>query len=121
MIYFFLALNLLEINVDYISYIPPRDYYIIDDESEEQMGDIAYQYGDIEKIIDFDAVTETTKVDIGMEIDTITENLKIVSIGDGKTKYKKYIIEQVRQFIQIMQDEGSIVPKAAVRCNCQRL
>ncbi|KAG1143752.1 hypothetical protein G6F37_012418 [Rhizopus arrhizus] len=107
--------------MDYISYIPPSDYYIIDYESKEQMEDVAYQYGDIEKIIDFDAVTETTKVNIGMEIDTITENLKIISIDDGKRKYKKYIIEQVRQFIQIMQDEGTIISKAAVRCNIPRL
>jgi hypothetical protein len=107
--------------MDYISYIPPSDYYTIDDESEEQMEDVAYQYGDIEKIIDFDAVIETTKVDIGMEIDTITENLKIISIDDGKRKYKKYIIEQVRQFIQIMQNEGTTVPKAAVGCNIPRL
>ncbi|KAG2190767.1 hypothetical protein INT47_002952, partial [Mucor saturninus] len=28
-----------KINMDYISYIPPSDYYIIDDESEEQMED----------------------------------------------------------------------------------
>ncbi|GAA5807048.1 hypothetical protein MFLAVUS_000398 [Mucor flavus] len=34
------------------------DYYIIDDESEEQMEDVAYQYGDIEMIIDFDSPTE---------------------------------------------------------------
>ncbi|KAG2191224.1 hypothetical protein INT47_001826 [Mucor saturninus] len=102
--------------MDYISYIPPSDYYIIDDESEEQMEDVAYQYGDIEKIIDFDSVTEITKVDSTMEIDSLTENLKTVSIDDGKRRYKKYTPEQVRMFIQIMQDEGTTVPKAAVRC-----
>ncbi|KAG2206430.1 hypothetical protein INT46_002908 [Mucor plumbeus] len=30
--------------MDYISRIPPSDYYIIDDESEEQTKDVVYQY-----------------------------------------------------------------------------
>ncbi|GAA5798519.1 hypothetical protein HPULCUR_003923 [Helicostylum pulchrum] len=81
--------------MDYINFIPPSDYYIVDDESEEQMEDVAYQYGDIEKIIDFDSVTEIPKVNSTMEIDTLTENLKTVSIDDGKRKYKKYMSEQV--------------------------
>ncbi|KAI8073710.1 hypothetical protein BDF21DRAFT_424078 [Thamnidium elegans] len=54
--------------MSYINYIPPSDYYIIDDESEEQMEDVVYQYGDIEKIIDFDSVTEIPKVGSTMEI-----------------------------------------------------
>ncbi|KAG2192033.1 hypothetical protein INT46_003860 [Mucor plumbeus] len=106
--------------MDYTSYIPSSNYYIVDDESEEQMEGVAYQYGDIEKIIDFDSVTEIIEVDTTMEIDTITENLKTVSIDDGKRKYKKYTLQQIRLFIQIMQDEGTTVPKAAVRCNIPR-
>lgn len=51
-----------------------------------------------------------------MEIDTITENLKTVYIDDDK-KYKKCSPEQVRLFIQTMQDEGITVSKAAVRCS----
>ncbi|KAG2205901.1 hypothetical protein INT46_000811 [Mucor plumbeus] len=47
-----------------------------------------------------------------MEIDTITENLKTVYIDDDK-KYKKCSPEQVRLFIQTMQDEGITVSKAA--------
>ncbi len=49
--------------MDFINFIPPSDYYTVEDESEEQMEDVAYQYGDIEKIIDFDSVTEIPKVD----------------------------------------------------------
>jgi uncharacterized protein (UPF0264 family) len=98
----------------------PSDHYVIDDESEEQMEDVAYQYGDLEKIIDFDSVTEIPEVDSTMEIDTLTEKLKTISIDDGKRKYKKYTPEQVRMFIQIMQDEGTTVPKAVVRCNIPR-
>lgn len=64
---------------------------------------IAYQYGYVEKIIDFDSVTDPTKEDTRMEIDTIIENLKTVSIDDGKRKYKKYTPEQAGLFIQIMQ------------------
>ena len=52
-----------------------------------------------------------------MEIDSLTESIKTVSIDDGNKKYKKYTPEQVRMFIQIMQDEGTTVPKATVRCN----
>ncbi|KAG2209702.1 hypothetical protein INT47_001848 [Mucor saturninus] len=48
-----------------------------------------------------------------MEIDSLTESIKTVSIDDGNKKYKKYTPEQVRTFIQIMQDEGTTVPKAA--------
>jgi hypothetical protein len=44
--------------MDCINYMPPSDYYISDNESEEQMEDVAYQYGDNEKIIGFDSVTE---------------------------------------------------------------
>jgi hypothetical protein len=55
-----------------------------------------------------------------MEIDTITQNLKTVSIDVDKRKFKKYTSERVRQFIQIMQDEGTTVPKAVVRCNISR-
>ncbi|OAD69256.1 hypothetical protein PHYBLDRAFT_149658 [Phycomyces blakesleeanus NRRL 1555(-)] len=68
--------------MDYISYIPPSDYYIIDNESEEQIEDVAYQHGDIKKIINFD---------------TITENLKTISIDDDKRKYKKYIPEKLAE------------------------
>ncbi|KAI9471934.1 MAG: hypothetical protein EXX96DRAFT_642180 [Benjaminiella poitrasii] len=107
--------------MDFINFIPPSDYYIIDDESEEQMEDVAYQYGDIEKIIDFDSPpTEIPKVDTTMKIDSLTESIKTVSIDDGSKKYKKYTPEQVRMFIQIMQDEGTTVPKVAVRCNIPR-
>ncbi|KAI9477914.1 MAG: hypothetical protein EXX96DRAFT_484148 [Benjaminiella poitrasii] len=55
-----------------------------------------------------------------MDIDSLTESIKTVSIDDGSKKYKKYTPEQVRMFIQIMQDEGTTVPKAAVRCNIPR-
>lgn len=117
---FFFIPNLLEISMDYTSYIPPSDYYIIDDESEEQMEDVAYQYGDIEKIIDFDSATEIPKVDSTMKIDSLMENLKIVSIDNGSKKYKKYTSEQVCMFVKIMQDEGTTVPRAAVRCGIPR-
>lgn len=107
--------------MDFINFIPPNDYYIIDDESEEQMEDVSYQYDDIEKIIDFDSPTKIPKVDTTMDIDSLTESIKTVSIDDGSKKYKKYTPEQVRMFIQIMQDEGTTVPKAAVRCNIPKL
>ena len=76
--------------MDFINFIPPSGYYIIDDESEEQMEDVAYEYGDIEKIIDFDLPTEIPKVDTTMEIDSLTESIRTLSIDDGSKKYKKY-------------------------------
>lgn len=45
--------------MDHINYIPSSDHYTIDNESEEQTKDV---YGNIEKITDFDSVTETPKV-----------------------------------------------------------
>lgn len=68
-----LILVLWKINMDYT-----------DDASEEHIEDVAYQCGDIKKIIDFDSVTETVKVNSGMEFDIITESLKTVTIDDGK-------------------------------------
>ena len=76
--------------------------------------------GDIENIIDFDSPTEIPKVDSTMEIDSLKESIKTVSIDDGNKKYKKYTPEQVRMFVQIIKNEGTTVPKAAVRCNIPR-
>lgn len=83
------------------------------------MEDVAYQYGDIEMIIDFDSPTEILppKVDSNMEIDSHSESIKTVSIDVGSKKYKKYTSEQMCMFIQIMQDKGTTVTKAAVRRN----
>lgn len=64
---------------------------------------VTYQYGNIEKIIDFDSLNdEVAKVGATMEIDTITEILKNALINDGKRNYRKYTLEQVLLFIQIM-------------------
>ncbi|RCH83467.1 hypothetical protein CU097_007837 [Rhizopus azygosporus] len=41
-----------------------------------------------------------------------------MSIDDGKKC--KYSPEQIRLFIQIMQGEGTTVPKAGVRCSIPR-
>ncbi|CEP15026.1 hypothetical protein [Parasitella parasitica] len=77
-----------------------------------------YQYSDIENVIDFDSpTTQIPRVDTTMEIDSLTESIKTVSIDDGSKKYKRYTPEQVRMFIHIMQGEGTTVPKVAVRCN----
>ncbi|KAG2197485.1 hypothetical protein INT47_003093, partial [Mucor saturninus] len=62
--------NIIEFS---FSSVDPKDLYTSkrllyhDDESEEQMEDVAYQYGDIKKIIDFDLPpTEIPKVDTTM-------------------------------------------------------
>lgn len=39
---FFFVLDLLEINMDYINFILPIDYYIADVGSEEQKENVAY-------------------------------------------------------------------------------
>ncbi|GAA5811079.1 hypothetical protein MFLAVUS_004508 [Mucor flavus] len=106
-----------KINMDFTNFIPPSDYYIIDDESEEQMEDVAYQYGDIEKAIDFDSPpTEIPKVDTTIEIDSLTESIKTVSIDDDSKKYEKYTPEQVRLLLKEFNDSnGSVLPGFATK------
>ena len=35
--------------MDYVNYVPPSEYYISNNESEEQIEDVIQQYGEIEK------------------------------------------------------------------------
>lgn len=55
-----------------------------------------------------------------MEIDSITRDIQTVSIVDDSKKIKKYGPDQIRRFIQIMQEEGLSIPKAATRCMISR-
>lgn len=105
--------------MDFINYTPAlEDSYISDNESE--MEDVAFEYGNIEKLIDLDSVTEVQATNMTMDIDVIAEDFQNISIIDESKKKKKYGPDQIRRFIQIMQDEGTTVPKAAVQCMIPR-
>ncbi|KAG1466542.1 hypothetical protein G6F56_004668 [Rhizopus delemar] len=78
----------------------PSNYYIIDDDFEEQT-----------------EFTETSKVDSTMETDSLTENLKNLSIDDDKRRYKKYIPELLKNF---KNSNGGVLPGFAPKAKKQR-
>jgi hypothetical protein len=82
--------------MNYINYIPPIDVYYVIQEGL-QMEDIAFQYGDIKKIIDFDSVPKIRRVNMSLEVDAITQDLPTVSIVDDKRKYNEHYPEQICQ------------------------
>lgn len=107
--------------MNYISYVPPtEEYYVSEDEYEEELQteDDDLKLDDIERIINFTpAIADNQQLS---ENATVLANMQEQSAIDSKRKYKKYGLEQIRQFIQIMQDEGITVPKAAARCSIPR-
>lgn len=107
--------------MDYISYVPPtEEYYVTEEEYEEelQLKDDDLKLSDIEKIIDFTSTVAGNQQQSENAI--VIANMQEQSAIDSKKKYKKYGPEQIRQFIQIMQDESITVPKAAARCSIPR-
>lgn len=52
---------LSEVKMDHINFIPLSDHCTVKDRSEEQMRDVAYQYGEIKNIFNFDSPTKFSK------------------------------------------------------------
>ena len=110
--------------MDYISYKPPLETYIFQNEGEEtvemEMEDVAFQYGNLNTLLEYESVTEVQQKDMTKEIDSITRDIQTVSIVDDSKKIKKHGLDQIRRFIQIMQEEGLSVPKTAAQCMIPR-
>ena len=53
-------------------------------------------------------------------LEEITTELSVVTISEDKKKKNKYGPEQIRRFIEILQEEGVSVPVAAKRCMIPR-
>lgn len=80
---------------------------------------IAHEYGNIEKIIDLDTTSFTREVEMEDAVDALTTGLKAVAIADQK-KVKKYGPDQIRRFMELVQEEGMSIPKAAVQAMIPR-
>ncbi|CAO3643609.1 unnamed protein product [Mucor hiemalis] len=109
--------------MDYINYVPPTsEYYVSEEEFDDQSitEDDDFKLEDIESVIEFTSTMDIQQISENAEVKANTGELHSSSTMDNKRKYKKYGPEQIRQFIKIMQDEGSTVPKAAARCSIPR-
>ncbi|KAI8980521.1 hypothetical protein BDB01DRAFT_796786 [Pilobolus umbonatus] len=76
---------------------------------------VAIDNGDVEILMDFDTVPQLHPV-IKQEVAMLTETAQ----ETNSKKYKKYGQEQIKRFIQAVQEEGLTVPKAAEQCGIPR-
>jgi hypothetical protein len=87
-------------------------------ETEAEAIELAYEYGEITTLTDFDVPVHDIQMEENMEenLEEITTELSVVTISEDKKKKNKYGPEQIRRFIEILQEEGVSVPMAAKRC-----
>ncbi|CAO3670984.1 unnamed protein product, partial [Rhizopus stolonifer] len=71
--------------------------------------DLGYEYGEITTLTDLIAPVHNIKMDENLE--EITTNLAVVSLSDDK-----YGPEQIRRFIEILQEEGVSIPVVTNIC-----
>ncbi|CEP18100.1 hypothetical protein [Parasitella parasitica] len=112
--------------MDFIYCKPKFDYYK-DSETDE---DLAMDYGYILQLTDLDScepvfdvkmeepIEEPITVEPTME--DITTYFNAISITDNSKKKNKYGLEQIRAFIELIQEEGLSVPKDAKQCMIPR-
>ncbi|KAG0782662.1 hypothetical protein G6F16_006659 [Rhizopus arrhizus] len=91
-------------------------------ETETEAMELAYEYGEITTPTDFDVPVHDIQMEGNMEenLEEITTELSVVTISEDKKKKNKYGPEQIRRFIEILQEEGVSVPVAAKRCMIPR-
>ncbi|PHZ12518.1 uncharacterized protein RHIMIDRAFT_313304 [Rhizopus microsporus ATCC 52813] len=116
--------------MDFIHYKPEFDYYPDSETDDERDEDLAMDYGYILQLIDLDScepvfdvkmeepIEEPITVEPTME--EITTDFNAISITDNSKKKNKYGPEQIRAFIELIQEEGLSVPKAAKQCMIPR-
>jgi hypothetical protein len=61
------------------------------------MKDLAFQHGDIKKIIDFDLVPEIRRVNMSLKVVAFIHDSPTVSVVNDKRKYNEYYPEQICQ------------------------
>jgi transposase len=98
--------------MDFINYEP--------DENESSYETDDDTYGDLQMLVDFDSLrADSTATKMEGVVDDLVIGMGTVTIGSGKT-YKNYGPDQIRRFINIMQEEGKSVPAAAKICGIPR-
>jgi hypothetical protein len=107
--------------MDFVNYNPTEEQARDGESSPDEMDIeyIAHEYGNIEKIIDLDTTSFTREVEMEDAVDALTTGLKAVAIADQK-KVKKYGPDQIRRFMELVQEEGMSIPKAAVQAMIPR-
>ncbi|KAG1441719.1 hypothetical protein G6F56_011357 [Rhizopus delemar] len=112
--------------MDFIHYNPEFDYYPDSEINDERDEDLTMNYGYILQLTGLDScepvfdvkmeepIKEPIKVEPTMEV--ITTDFSAISITDNSKKKNKYGPEQIRAFIELIQEEGLSVPKAAKQC-----
>ncbi|KAI8877528.1 hypothetical protein K501DRAFT_130034, partial [Backusella circina FSU 941] len=113
--------------IDFIHFKPELSYYPSSETEDESDDDLAMDYGHIVQLADIDSCQSA--VDVKMEeasqepstgapsVEEITTDFSTINIADdSKRKKNKYGFEQIRLFIELIQEEGLSVPKAAERC-----
>lgn len=93
------------------NYRPIIEFY---PESEAEDMYLGYEYGEITTLADFIAPVYNIQMDENLE--EITTNLAVVSLSDDKKRKDKYRPEQIRRFIEILQEEGVSIPVATKIC-----
>lgn len=104
--------------MDFIHYQPSLDDYM-SEESDEGTKVIALEFGNIETILDFDAMQQCEEVQMTDAVEEITKEIQIMSLNQTKA-YKKYGQDQIEIFIRIRQEQGLSFPKAAALCGMPR-
>ena len=116
--------------MDFIQYKPEFDYYPDSETDDERDEDLTMDYGYILQLTDLDSCQSV--FDVKMEepieepmtveptMEEITTDFNAISITENSKKKNKYGPEQVRVFIDLIQEEGLSVPKAAKQCMIPR-
>ncbi|KAG1470299.1 hypothetical protein G6F56_002763 [Rhizopus delemar] len=116
--------------MDFIHYEPEFDCYPDSETDDERDEDLAMDYGYILQLTDLDScgpvfdvkmeepIEEPITVELTME--EITTDFNEISITDNSKKKNKYGPEQIRVFIELIQEERLSVPKAAKQCMISR-
>ncbi|CEG82182.1 hypothetical protein RMATCC62417_16292 [Rhizopus microsporus] len=79
-------------------------------ESEAEDMDLGYEYDEITTLTDFNAPVHNVQMD--KKLEEITTNLVVISLSDDKKRKEKYGSEQIRCFIENLQEEGVSIPIA---------
>lgn len=111
--------------MDFIHYKPEFECHSENDSGNEADEDLAMDYGYVLNLTDMDDCQSVPEVIMEEQDDSVTKeslieeitaDLSSISIINDKKKKNKYGPEQIRLFIDLIQEEGLTVPKAAARC-----
>ncbi|KAG1455157.1 hypothetical protein G6F56_007133 [Rhizopus delemar] len=111
--------------MDFIHYKLEFEYHSENDSGNEADEGLAMDYGHVLNLNDMDDCQSVPEVIREEQDDSVTKksliegitaDLSSISIIDDKKMKNKYGPEQIRLFIEFIQEEGFTVSKAAARC-----